>query len=172
MHEEDEDFYAEDDEHFVSKSQLKREAQALTQLGKRITELSAKDLETIPLEPALRRAVDEARKIHAHGARKRQLLYLGKLLRRSDTDEIEAAFERIETRGKRQAAELHLTEKWRDRLIEEGDGALAELIDGYPDADRQQLRQLIRDARRQAEAEQPPRAARQLFKLLRELLSD
>lgn len=170
MHNEDFDYEDDGGEEFVSKSQRKREAQALTDLGKRIVELTPRKLDEIPLGDELRKAVDETRKIRAHGARKRQLLYLGKLLRRVDTSAIEAAFQRIEQQGLLDAARLHRVEHWRDRLLSEGDEALAELLAEHPDCDRQHLRQLVRDARRQAEADKPPRAARELFKVLREIL--
>lgn len=157
------------DDDFISKSQRKREAQALTELGQRIVALSPKDLAGMPLDGELLRAVTEARKMRSHGARKRQLLYIGKLLRNIDSTEIEAAFTRLEQRSQREAAHFHRLEQWRDRLLAEGDSALGDLLDEHPDADRNHLRRLVREARREASSDKPPRSARELFKALREL---
>lgn len=153
-----------------SKSQRKREAQALTALGRRVAELPAGDYATLPLNGMLREALDEVRGMRSHGARKRQQQYIGKLLRHGDDAErLEAALAAIENRGREDAARQHRIERWRERLLAEGDSALSELLTEYPQADRNHLRRLLRTARREADAEKPPRAARELFRALRQL---
>ena len=123
----------------------------------------------LDLPEALREALDTCRGIHARGGRKRQLQYIGKLMRGIDAKPIRRALEGLAGRDAAATAALHRLEQWRERLIAEGDGALAELLDEYPAADRQQLRQLVMKARKERDAEKPPAAARALFKALRNL---
>jgi ribosome-associated protein len=153
----------------VSKSQRKRDAKALQELGEALVDLSAEQLQRIELPASVREAVTLAQGIRQHGGRKRQIQYIGKLLRSLDAEPIRAALETLEGRSREAAARHHRLERWRDRLLEEGDGAVAELMEVMPSADSQHLRQLVRNARREAAAGQPPRAARSLFRYLRDL---
>lgn len=153
-----------------SKSQLKRDAHELLDLGAALVELSASQLAEIPLSEEVLAAVKETRRITAHGARKRQLKYLGKLLRQEDETPIREALERIQGRHALTVAHHHQCERWRDRLISEGDDALTELLKEFPHADRQQLRQLTRAAQAEQAQGKPPKSARELFRALRELI--
>lgn len=154
----------------VSKSQRKREALALQQLGHTLVALNPSTLERIPLSDEVREAIDSARQIKTHGARKRQLHYIGKLLRHADAAAIASALAAVRDRALLQTARLKQIERWRDHLIEQGDAALNRLLRQYPNADRQHFRQLIRGARREAEQAHPPTAARAIFRSLRELI--
>ncbi len=163
----------DDDEDFVSKSQLKREAHALKDLGDELSNLKSDQLAAIPMEENLRAAIEETRRLKARGVRsglRRQLQYLGKLMRRAEVEPIQEALARIQGTHAEEKAVLHRSERWRDRLIEEGDAALGELLDEYPHADRQHLRQLIRNAQREAKAGKPPKSAREIFKAVRSLV--
>lgn len=153
-----------------SKSQLKRDAHELLDLGAALIELSAQQLAEIPLSEDVLAAVQEARGITAYGARKRQIKYLGKLLRLEDDAPIREALERIQGRHALVVAHHHQCERWRDRLISEGDAALTALLKEFPHADRQQLRQLMRAAQTEHAAGKPPKTSRQLFRFLRELI--
>ncbi|MEW6647722.1 MAG: ribosome biogenesis factor YjgA [Pseudomonadota bacterium] len=153
-----------------SKSQLKRDAHELVDLGAALVELAAAQLAEIPLSEEVLAAVRETRGITAHGARKRQLKYLGKLLRQEDDAPIREALERLQGRHALTVAHHHQCERWRDRLIAEGDAALAPLLDEFPHADRQQLRQLMRAAQTEQAQGKPPKSARELFRALRELI--
>jgi len=165
---------SDDDEELIliSKSQLKRESHALTDLGKELVELPQSKLDTIPLDDQLKEAVALARRITERGGRKRQLQYLGKLLRNSDAEPIIAAMETLRTAHLQENARLHRLEQWRDRLLEEGDSALGELLDQHPTVDRQHLRQLLRNAQNERKQNKPPKAARELFRYLRELFTE
>jgi ribosome-associated protein len=110
-----------------------------------------------------------ARKIKAHGARKRQLQYIGKLLRDIDTSPLRTAVAELNHQEATHTREFHLLEELRDKLLLEGDAALPEVLAQFPHTDRQHLRKLTRHARNEHEARQPPRATRQLFRYLREL---
>ncbi len=163
----------DDEEEFVSKSQLKREAHALKDLGDELSNLKPEQLAAIPMEDNLREAIEETRRLKARNVRsglKRQLQYLGKLMRRAEVEPIEEALARIQGNHAEEKALLHRSERWRDRLIEEGDGALGELLDEYPQADRQHLRQLIRNAQREQKAGKPPKSAREIFREIRDLV--
>ena len=155
-----------------SKSQLKREATALQELGEELVNLKPAHLADMPLSERLREAVDTARAITKHGGRKRQLQYIGKLMRSEDAEPIRAALERLREGNRFAAARLHRLEQWRERLIEEGDGALAELLDEGPALDRQQLRQLIRNAVKERATGKPAGAGRALFRFLRDALTE
>lgn len=153
-----------------SKSQLKREASALQALGERLVELTPAQLARIPLPAELQHAVAEARRIRQRGGRRRQLQFIGKLMRQVDAAPIQEAVQALDERGRRAAAEHRQAEQWRDRLLTDGDAALAEFLETCPTADRQQLRQAVRAAQRDREAGASPRAARVLFRLVREAL--
>ena len=166
MHDDDKD----DEIEIISKSQIKREFQALQDLGKQLVELSDSQLAKLPLGEKLLVAIEESRGIRQHIARKRHLKHIGKLLREEDEAAIRSGLDMLLNQDKAATARFHRMEQWRDRLIGEGDGVLAEFIDEYPAADRQQLRQLIRNAQKEAAGNKPPKSSRQLFKLIRELM--
>ncbi len=163
---EHDDYY--DDEELPSKSQLKRDSHALQDLGEALVELPAAQLAKMPLWEELREAVNLARRISQRGGRKRQLKYIGKLLRSGDPEPIREALAALEQTSAEETARHHLAERWRTRLLEEGDPALAEFLDQYPDVDRQQLRQLVRNAQSEQARGKPPRFFRELFRLVRE----
>lgn len=157
-----------------SKSQLKRDAEALQVLGRTLVELPASRFAAVmaklDLTDALREALSACRAITAHGGRRRQLQYIGKLMRGIDAEPIRRALDVLEGKDRAQTAALHRLERWRERLIEEGDAALAEFLDEYPTAERQVLRQLAMKARKERDTGQAPAAARALFRALRELV--
>ncbi|MEX0901047.1 MAG: ribosome biogenesis factor YjgA [Gammaproteobacteria bacterium] len=154
------------DSEFPSKSQKKRDSLALQALGERLVELSPHQLDHIEIPAGLRDAVDAARAISARGGRKRQLQYIGKLMRSVDPEPIRAALAKLDESGLASRALLHRAEHWRTRLLEEGDDALGALIEQHPDADRQHLRRLVRDALAERDAGRPPRHQRALFRYL------
>ncbi|MDH5447007.1 MAG: DUF615 domain-containing protein [Gammaproteobacteria bacterium] len=152
-----------------SKSQLKREAQALTSLGKQLVELDKTMLARLKLGDTVLTAIHDAQKIKQHGALKRQLLYIGKLLRQTDTDDIINQLESFKSIAQQQNRIFHELEQWRDKLLAD-DQALTNLLDTYPAIDRQHIRQLIRAARKEQSQSKPPTAARNLFKYLRSMI--
>ncbi|MGM0593119.1 MAG: ribosome biogenesis factor YjgA [Pseudomonadota bacterium] len=154
---------------YVSKSEMKRESHALQALGEELVKLPDAQLATIPMPEQLADAVALARRIKARGGRKRQLQYIGKIMRKIDPEPIQQAMAGLKNEAHKETAKLHRLEQWRDRLIAEGDTALAPLLDEYPYADRQHLRQLIRNAQREQKQNKPPKSSRELFRYLREL---
>ncbi|WP_108446781.1 ribosome biogenesis factor YjgA [Halomonas denitrificans] len=151
-----------------SKSQLKREMQSLQQLGEQIIAMSDAQRARFPLSDDLLAAVEETGRIKAREARRRHMQYVGKLMRGEDLEGIQAVFDEIENEKLRRDHAFHRLETWRDRLIDEGDDAVEAFVVEFPDVERQALRQLIRNARREREQGKPPTNARRLFKLIRD----
>jgi ribosome-associated protein len=152
-----------------SKSARKREMLALQELGKSLVNLSDGELATIPLEPELAEAIQTARRIKSHEGLRRQMQYIGKVMRRIDTEPIAAAYADLQHGNQERNQHFHQLEQLRDALVERGVDAMGDVLERFPDADRQHLRQLILAAAKEKVANQPPAAARKLFRYLREL---
>lgn len=153
-----------------SKSELKRQVRALQDLGDELVALPPAELDDLDLPDDLRDAVIEGRRITAHGARVRQRLYIGKLLRRIDAEPIRAALARRAETDRQRIRREHAIEQWRERLLADEAAAWTELGGRVAPGDLQQLRSLVRQARAERDAARPPAAARQLFRRLRDLL--
>ena len=153
---------------WVSKSEIKRDAEELKRLGAELVDLGKNSLDKIPLDERLRNEVELAQRIKKEG-RRRQLQLIGKLLRSIDVEPIRVALDKLNNRHNQQVALFHKLEMLRDRLIEQGDEAMGDVIALYPEADRQQLRSMIRNAQKEKAGNKPPKSARQIFQYLREL---
>jgi ribosome-associated protein len=151
-----------------SKSQRKRDAHALQQLGAALLELSEREWAALALPEDLVAALDEAKHIASHGARKRQLKFIGKLMRDVDPEPIRDYFEQLRLNARRQAQRQHELEDWRDRMVADGDSAVEAYMAEHPGADRQQLRQLVRQARKERSTGKPPKSSRALFRYMRD----
>lgn len=169
MDDPDEEFYEEEDSG-PSKSQLKRDSAALQDLGEELLKLTSEQLLRLDLPEELAEAVRIGRNITAHGGLRRQRKFIGKLLRQMDAEPIRAGLAALKNEGADAIRLQHLCERWRDRMLAEGDPAVNEFVGGHPEADRQKLRQLVRDGRRERDEAKPPRSARLLFRYLRESL--
>ncbi|WP_439241176.1 ribosome biogenesis factor YjgA [Lonepinella sp. BR2474] len=154
---------------WVSKSEIKRDAEDLKKLGSKLVELTPANLEKIPLDETLLDAIHLARK-SVKEAKRRQLQFIGKLLRATDTDPIQEALDKIENKHNQQQAMLHKLEYLRDDLVEKGDDVLAQFFDEHPTADRQHLRNLVRSAQKEKEQNKPPKAYREIYQYLKELM--
>ncbi|EED33891.1 conserved hypothetical protein [gamma proteobacterium NOR5-3] len=153
-----------------SKSARKREMTARQALGEALCELSARELSKIPIEDEdLLAAIEESARIKQNSAMRRHRQYIGKLMRRIDPEPLQRALDALYQSRKDETHRFQALEELRDTLIREGDKALGQVIDKHPGADRQQLRQLIREAQKEAAADKPPAASRRLFRYLREL---
>ncbi|MGG6137601.1 ribosome biogenesis factor YjgA [Pantoea allii] len=164
------DNHEEDEEEiiWVSKSEIKRDAEELKRLGAELVDLGKNSLDKIPLDERLRNEIELAQRIKKEG-RRRQLQLIGKLLRSIDVEPIRIALDKLKNRHNQQVALFHKLEMLRDRLIDEGDEAMTDVIALYPQADRQQLRSMIRNAQKEKAGNKPPKSARQIFQYLREL---
>jgi ribosome-associated protein len=156
-----------------SRSQNRREALEVLALGEKLVSLTEAQLAKLPVPDSLLPHIRECKRITANIAHKRQLAYLAKQMRREDDEVLEALRDALDESGdaaRREVAAMHRIETWRERLLDQGDAALAELLDEYPTADRQQLRQLVRSALDERKRNKPPRAYRELYRALREML--
>ena len=156
-----------------SRSQQRREALEVLELAEKLASLTPSQLAKLPIPDDLLPHLEQTRRITAHVARKRQLAFLAKQMRREDDETLEAIRDALDEDGqaaRREVAAMHRIEAWRERLIGEGDSALAELLEEHPTADRQHLRQLARNAHEEKLRNKPPRAFRELFRELRVLL--
>jgi ribosome-associated protein len=152
-----------------SKTQRKKQVTALQQLGGELVKLRDEQLAAIDLPENLRDAVLEAQRIGSFEARRRQMQYIGKLMRKVDAAPIRAALDALHAGPRRDAALHKRADSWRERLLAD-DAALAEFAREYPYADTQQLQTLTIAALREREAGQPPRHFRALYQLIRALL--
>ncbi|MCD5974237.1 hypothetical protein AUC61_05845 [Pseudomonas sp. S25] len=152
-----------------SKTQVKRELHALVELGERLVSLKPDLLNKLPLTDPLRRALADAPKHTAHIARKRHIQFIGKLMRDQDLDAILVLLDQLDASTRQYNERFHGLERWRDRLIAGDDGVLEMFVAEYPEADRQQLRSLIRQAQHELAHNKAPASSRKIFKYIREL---
>ena len=176
MIDEDADYTDDDIDEGPSKSQLKRDAHAVRNLGEELAALGAAERARVPLPEDVVDAIDVLNKTTKNGARKRQLGWLAKRLRKIDIEPVEAALESIRQTARANTQTLHLVEQWRDRLLGEDESAnskqaLTDFLDKYPHADTQQLRQLQRSAGKEKSESKPPKSARALFKVVRDVIN-
>ena len=167
-HPEPDDLETDDLDTRPSKSQKKRDSQALQDLGGELIALSTAQLARIEMPDALRVAVKDAQRITSNGAKRRQMQYIGRLMRDADAGPIQAALDAIKGVSAAAKAREQRLERLRARLIESEQG-LADITIAFPSADLQQLRQLRRNALKEQELGKPPRAFREIFRMLREL---
>ena len=153
----------------ASKSQRRREALETRSLASELIKLNAVRLGRVPLDDAVRSAIMEARQIRSHVARKRQLQYVAKLLRRIDPEPIVQTLEEFDGEARQLTGRQHRSETWRDFLLESGDHAVDVLMQQRNDVDTQAIRQLIRNVHKEAARNKPPASARALFRLLRKM---
>ncbi|MGM0569689.1 ribosome biogenesis factor YjgA [Marinobacter sp.] len=164
---------APDDEFVKSKSQLKREMHALQDLGKRMMDLSDDQLAGLPMSETLKAAIVESRRIRQHEARRRHLQYVGKVIRNEeDPDALRRAVEAFDAGSEEHTRRHHLAERWRDRLIEEGNPAVAGFVEQCPATDVQHLRNLLRNAQKDVKAGRNTGQAKKLFRYLRECIDE
>ncbi|MGD8117248.1 ribosome biogenesis factor YjgA [Vibrio sp. TRT 29B02] len=153
---------------WVSKTEMKRDMDELQKLGEELVSLKPSVLEKFPLSEDLADAIKDAQRFK-NEARRRQLQYIGRLMRLEDPEPLQAALDKVRNKHSQATAELHKLELLRDRIIEKGDAAINDAVELYPDADRQRLRQLARQATKEKSANKPPKASREIFQMLKAL---
>ncbi|MBU6950001.1 MULTISPECIES: ribosome biogenesis factor YjgA [unclassified Hahella] len=167
-----EDDYYDEEDLPPSKSSRKRAMEALQQLGKRLTELKADQLSQLSLTDRLLDAIHTYNKIGSHEAKRRQLQFIGKLMRDVDEEELRSFLDKFDQGSVQQAAEHHRLERWRESLISEGDQAVTEFMNQYPNTEAQHLRQLIRAAQKDITENKNRGAAKKLYRYLKEVVDD
>jgi ribosome-associated protein len=152
-----------------SKSELKRRMSALQTLGETLVTLNEQQLARIPIDDRLLEAIREARQIRSNSARRRHLQYIGKLMRDIDPAPIQRALDELHQRHQQANEDFHRLEQLRDDVLLAGLKGVELVVDAWPEADRQQLRQILLQHQRELKLGKPPAAARKLFRYLREL---
>lgn len=156
---------------WVSKTEMKNDMEDLQKLGEELVELKPAVLEKFPLPEDLFDAIKDAQRFKQE-AKRRQLQYIGRLMRSIDPEPIQAALDKLRNKHSQATATLHKLEQLRDRVVAEGDSAINDVMEKYPQADRQRLRQLYLQANREKKANKPPKAYREIFQMLKELESE
>lgn len=154
-----------------NKTQIKKEIALLNALGEEISNLPSAQISSLNLPEKLETAIREVAKMPHKSARKRQLKFIAQQFHKMESD-VEPIFEQVakfKNKSSHAVREHHLIEKWRDRLLKEGQGALTELLDDYPHADSQHLRQLMRNAQKEFGAGKPPKSSRLIYRELKAL---
>jgi ribosome-associated protein len=153
----------------ISKTRRKRQMLERQDLGEDLVRLSPAELAQLELPEPLLDAIEHAKTIRKFGALRRQLQYIGRLMREVDAAALAARLESWNTRARRPIAHMHRLERWRERLLE-ADDALSELAQAHPGCDVQRVRTLVERARRERARGEPPAAARALFQALKEIV--
>ncbi|WER44996.1 ribosome biogenesis factor YjgA [Cupriavidus sp. WKF15] len=155
-----------------SKSQKKRDMTALQAVGAELEALPKDRLARVPMPEALADAIHEARRITSHEGKRRQMQFVGKIMRGLEDDEVEAiraALEGFKGTSKAETARMHLIERWRELLLAD-DAALTRFLGEHPGMDVQTVRNIIRNARKEKEQGKPPRYFRELFQAIKTAL--
>ena len=159
----------EDD--FISKTRRKRQMKDLQDVGAALVRLSREQLARIEMPENLREAIMECKRFTKHEAVRRQMQYIGRIMRDIDAGPIAAQLAEIEAPSKRQTALFHVAERWRADLMQEPD-AIARFVKEFPEADPHRLRSLAEEAREEKRGAKPLRRYRELFHVLNALLQD
>ena len=165
------DTYDEEHENIgrLNKTQQKREIAELHDLAKSLSKLEPVALEKMDLPKELLQALIAVQGMK-HTAEKRQFKFIVKLLRQIETESFHETIAELDAKKEEQDKNFHRTERWRDRLIAEGQGAMTEFMDIYPQADASQIRQLVRNINKEIAQNKPHKSSRVLFRLLRDVI--
>ncbi|EGQ8189370.1 ribosome-associated protein [Vibrio cholerae] len=154
---------------WVSRTEMKNDMLALQKLGEELVELKPSALAKFPLPEDLAEAIKDAQRFK-NEARRRQLQYIGKLMRHIDPEPLQTALDKLRNKHSQTTALLHKLEQLRDRIVAEGDSAIEVAMERYPEADRQRLRLLARQATKEKASNKPPKSSREIFQLLKEAM--
>jgi ribosome-associated protein len=154
-----------------SKSQKKREMLSLQAIGAELIELNEVQLQSLDLPDELAAAIQEMRRTKGHEGKRRQLQYIGRIMRQVNGEAIAAKLDRLRQPARQEVTRLHKAERWRERLLKDSDSfaAFAEL---RPEADLAPLRKLVKETLDERAKSAPPRAYRQLYRAISEWLVD
>jgi len=153
----------------ISKTRMKKEMKALQIMGAQLVDLSEKQLKTLKLPPGLLKAVLDAKGMRSHGARRRQIKFIGAFIRDIDPEPIKTGLAFIDRDITEKNRAFHHLERLRDRLVGGDSASFSEILDHCPHTDRQRLRLLVRNAVKEKTSEKGVKHYRALFKYLKEL---
>ena len=153
----------------VSKTELKKDSKKIQQFGRKISELSINNIEAFKFPLNIYEAVIGLKNLKSNSAKKRQVQYLGKLLREIDLTDALIVMKQLEVSSQKEIQRNHIIEAWRDKLLINND-SITEFIDKYPQIDRQTLRQTISNTQKEKKDNRKPKHSRQLFKLIKGII--
>jgi len=153
----------------VSKTELKKDSKKIQQFGRKISELTINNIEEFKFPLNIYEAVIGLKNLKSNSAKKRQVQYLGKLLREFDLTHAFLVMKQLEVSSQKEIQRNHIVEGWRDKLLSNND-SITEFVDEYPKIDRQSLRQTISNAQKEKKDNKNPKYSRQLFKLIKDII--
>ncbi|MGR6860581.1 ribosome biogenesis factor YjgA [uncultured Aliivibrio sp.] len=153
---------------WVSRTEMKNDMEDIQKLGEELVGLKPAVLAKFPLSELLQIAIFDAQRFR-NEAKRRQLQYIGKLMRLEDPEAIQTALDKVRNKHSQTTIALHKLEILRDRMIETPDAVIEDVMVKYPEADRQRFRQLARQAKKEKESNKPPKAYREIFQVLKDL---
>ena len=153
----------------VSKTELKKDSKKIQQFGRKISELTINNIEEFKFPLNIYEAVIGLKNLKSNSAKKRQVQYLGKLLREFDLTHAFLVMKQLEVSSQKEIQRNHIIEGWRDKLLSNND-SITEFVDEYPKIDRQSLRQTISNAQKEKKDNKNPKYSRQLFKLIKDII--
>lgn len=154
----------------ISRTTVKNEMTALQKIGETLVDMPQSQLDKIPLPDELMQAIMVARQLKSREAKRRQLQLVGKLMRHVEVAPIQAAIKNVASIKNQATAAFHQAEEWRERLIHEGDIAIQAFLGLYPEADRQNLRQLTRQAQQNRKSGKNTGAEKALFRYITDFI--
>lgn len=160
-----------EDDDFISKTRRKKQMHDLQAMGAALVKLSPEKLARLDLPESLREAVIEAQRFTRHEAVRRQLQYIGKIMRDIDAGPIAEQLKALEAPSRKQTAVFHVAERWRQALVDDP-ASVARFVEEFPDANPEQLRTLAIAAAEEKRTGRPPRQFRELFHVLNTILQD
>lgn len=163
------DSFQNSTEELPSKSQRKRDMTTLQKMGETIVNLTKSKFAKLELPPQLAKAIIDARAIESATVRRRQLQYIGKIMRNVDSDAIQKSLQNLDHNSQQNNAKLRQIETWRQQLITDTDETFHQLLIQYPQLDRQFVNQLLRNIKKQPPTEKSASASKELFQYLKKL---
>lgn len=160
-----------DEDDFISKTRRKKQMHELQQVGAELVALSPEQLARIEMPESLREAVEDARRFTRHEARRRQIQYIGRIMRDIDAGPIVEQLAALTAPSKRQTALFHVAERWRQELLADG-SALERFVKEFPEADPHRIRSMVDEAREEKRSARSPRRFRELFHVLSAIVQD
>jgi ribosome-associated protein len=153
----------------VSKTELKKDSKKIQQFGRKISELTINNIEAFKFPLNIYEAVIGLKNLKSNSAKKRQVQYLGKLLREIDLTDAFLVMKQLKVSSQKEIQRNHIIEGWRDKLLS-NNNSITEFVDEYPKIDRQSLRQTISNAQKEKKEDKGPKYSRQLFKLIKDIV--
>ena len=153
----------------VSKTELKKDSKKIQQFGRKISELTINNIEAFKFPLNIYEAVIGLKNLKSNSAKKRQVQYLGKLLREIVLTDAFLVMKQLKVSSQKEIQRNHIIEGWRDKLLS-NNNSITEFVDEYPKIDRQSLRQTISNAQKEKKEDKGPKYSRQLFKLIKDIV--